>query len=391
MDTLIRNLRIVDGGLIREGSVLIRDGKIHSILPADVRRDGTETFDGNGAYASAGFIDLHTHGAGGSDFMDGTPEAFLTACRTHLAHGTTTIFPTTLAASKEEILRSIRAFRAVKPVLEEMQTVPGLHLEGPYFDMDQKGGQDPEYIRNPDPAEYLEILEAADGAVRRWSIAPELPGAMELADELSRRGILPSIAHTAATYADCEEAIRHGYSLITHLYSCTSTITRRSGFRILGVTEAAYCFDALDVEIIADGCHLPPELIRMIIRCKGTGRICLISDSLRCAGQDVKETISGSLGAGRTVIIEDGVAKMPDRTAFAGSIATDDRLVRTVWKKAGIPLPQVIRMMCENPARVMRLGACKGRLLPGYDADLVLFDEDVRVLEVFHRGTRISL
>lgn len=390
MDTLIRGVRIVDGGSIREGSILIRHGKIRSVLPPDARPDGAEILDGEGAYASAGFIELHAHGAGGSDFMDGTPEAFLTACRTHLAHGTTTIFPTTLAASKEEILRSIRAFREVRETLEAQQTVPGLHLEGPYFAMAQKGGQPPEFIRNPDPAEYKEILTAADGAVARWSAAPELPGAMEFGDELSRRGILPSIAHTDATYADCEEAVRHGYSLVTHLYSCTSTIIRRSGFRIPGVTEAAYCLDALDAEMISDGCHLPPELIRMIVRLKGPDRVCMISDSLRCAGQDVTEVITGSLDSGRTAIIEDGVAKLPDRSAFAGSIATDDRLVRTVWKKAGIPLPDVIKMMCETPARVMRLSGTKGRLLPGYDADVVLFDEDVRIRAVFHKGRRVA-
>lgn len=391
MKKLIRNVRIVDGGAITPGSIRIgEDGKIEAILSQDATTDGCTVVEGDGLYASAGFIDTHTHGAGGADFMDGTVEAYLTACRMHLKHGTTTIFPTTLAASREEILRSIDAYRQAKPQLENEQFVPGLHLEGPYFAMAQKGGQDPRYIRNPDPKEYNAILDYADGAILRWSIAPELPGAMELGDCLSARGILPSIGHTDATYDDCVEAIRHGYSHVTHLYSCTSTITRKSGFRVLGVTESAYCLDELNVEIIADGCHLPPELIRMIVKCKGAEKISLITDSLRPAGLDVKTTVIGSAEDGRECIIEDGVAKLPDRSAFAGSIATTDRLVRTVWKKAGIPLPETIRMMCENPAKVMRIDDRKGRLLPQKDADIVLFDEDVTVRDVFYMGRKID-
>lgn len=390
MKKLIRNVRIVDGGLITPGSLLIEDGKIAGVLAPDAVVPDAETFAGDGLYASAGFIDTHTHGAGGADFMDGTTEAYKTACRMHLIHGTTTIIPTTLAASNEEIARSIEAFNAVKEELNRDQYVPGLHLEGPYFAMAMKGGQDPRYIRNPDPAEYRAFVENAKGAILRWSIAPELPGAMEMGDYLCANDIIPTIGHTDATYDDIKEAIRHGYTHITHLYSCTSSIVRKGGFRILGVTESAYCFDALTVELIADGCHLPLELIRMIVKCKGVDRIALITDSLRPAGLDVTETTIGSSEDGRSVIIEDGVAKLPDRSAFAGSIATADRLVRTVWKKAGIPLTDTIRMMSENPAKIMHLDDRKGRLLPGKDADVVLFDEDVNVRDVFYMGRRVN-
>lgn len=390
MRKLIQNVNIVDGGQIRPGSILIQDGKILGILPADAVMDDAPCIQGNGLYASAGFIDIHTHGAGGADFMDGTPEAYRTACRMHLLHGTTTIFPTTLAASRTEIERSIGAFNEVKEELNRSQFVPGLHLEGPYFSMEMKGGQDPRYIRNPDPAEYAQIIDTAQGAILRWSIAPELPGAMEMGDYLASRGILPAIGHTSATYAHCLEAVSHGYSLITHLYSCTSTITRKSGFRILGVTEAAYCLDALNVEIIADGCHLPPELIRMIVRCKGVDKISLITDSLRPAGLNAAETRIGSTEDGRLCIIEDGVAKLPDRSAFAGSIATTDRLVRTVWKQVGIALADVIRMMSENPAKLMHIDSRKGRLLPGKDADIVLFDENAEVQAVYYMGRKVE-
>ena len=233
MKKLIRNVRIVDGGLVTPGSLLIRDGRIAGVLAPDAAVSDAEIWEGDGLYASAGFIDMHTHGAGGADFMDGTPEAYMTACRMHLVHGTTTIFPTTLAASHGEIVRSIETFRAAKEALNRDQYVPGLHLEGPYFAMAQKGAQDPRYVRNPDPAEYKELVRIADGAILRWSIAPELPGAMEMGDYLCAHGILPTIGHTDATYDDVQESIRHGYTHITHLYSCTSTIIRKGGFRWL--------------------------------------------------------------------------------------------------------------------------------------------------------------
>lgn len=388
MTTLIKNVRIVDQGFIEDGSILIQDGKINDIGKCP-KENADKIFDGNGLYASAGFIDIHTHGAGGFDFMDGTEEAYITACHTHLLHGTTTMLPTTLAASTPEIIRSIEAFKMAKGEISKTQYVPGLHLEGPYFAMSQKGGQDPRYIKNPDLEEYKETIRIADGNIKRWSIAPETNGAMEMGDYLLSCGIIPTIGHSDATYDIVKESMRHGYHHITHLYSCTSTITRRSGFRILGITESAYCFDDLTAELIADGCHLPPELIRMIVKCKGVDRLSLVTDSLRVAGLDVKTCVIGSGEDGRECIIEDGVVKLPDRSAFAGSMATADHLVRTVWKKAGISLEDTIRMMCENPARQMGLLERKGTLQVGKDADIVLFDENVNVKGVFYMGNNV--
>ena len=211
-----------------------------------------------------------------------------------------------------------------------------------------------------------------------------------MGDFLTANRILPSIAHTDATYADCVEAIQHGYTHVTHLYSCTSTITRKSGFRILGVTESAYCLDELTVEVIADGCHFLLELLNMVVKCKGVDRVSLVTDSLRPAGLDVATSIAGSLENGKPCIIEDGVAKLPDRSTFAGSIATADRLVRTMWKKANVPLTDTIKMITENPAKLLKIDDLKGRLLPGKDADIVIFDENVNIQAVFYAGKKIE-
>lgn len=389
MATLLYNVRLVQDGCITPVSILMEDGKVRELLPASARVEGAALIDGGGVYAAPGFIDIHTHGAGGHDFMDGTVEAYVGACKTHLQHGTTTIFPTTLSASYEEIVASIASFKEAKERLKDEMCLSGMHLEGPYFAMNQKGGQDPRYIRDPRPEEYIKVVEAGKDAIARWSIAPELPGAMEMGDYLVANGILPALGHTDATYEDCVEGLKHGYTHVTHLYSCTSTITRKSGFRVLGVTESAYCLDELTVELIADGCHLPPELLRMIVKCKGVDKISLITDSLRPAGLNVTSSISGSLESGTVCIIEDGVAKLPDRSAFAGSIATADRLLQTMWKKAGLPLTDTVQMMTANPAKVMGIEKTKGKLLPGMDADAVLFDEDAKVLSVFYGGRKV--
>lgn len=382
----IRNVRLILPEGIRTGSLLMEDGRIAALDP-EAAEDAC-VVDGKGCYLAPGLIELHTHGAGGSDFMDGTLRDILAASRMHLRHGVTTLMPTTLASSMEELFATVELFRQAQNVTEGMPYLHGLHLEGPYFSMAQRGAQDPAYIKNPDPAEYMRVLERAQGAITRWSVAPELPGAMEMGDVLVRHGVLPSIAHSDAQLDQVKEAMRHGYTHVTHLYSGMSTITRERGFRKLGVLESAYVLDELTVEVIADGCHLPPELLRLVWQVKGRENTCLVTDSMRCAGETVAESIVGSRKNGQRVIIEDGVAKLPDRSAFASSIASADDLLRVMWQKAGIPLEDCVYMMTAAPARIMKLDDRKGALQPGYDADVVLMDEQLHPLAVYVMGKK---
>jgi N-acetylglucosamine-6-phosphate deacetylase len=260
-----------------------------------------------------------------------------------------------------------------------------MHLEGPYFAMNQRGAQDPRYIRNPDPREYTDILERSN-VVRRWSAAPELPGAIAFGKYLRSRGILPAIAHTDAVYEDVVEAYENGYSLVTHLYSGMSGVTRRNAYRYAGVVESAFVIDGLDVELIADGVHLPPVLLQLAYKIKGPDKIALITDAMRAAGTDKAESVLGNLHTGLKVIVEDGVAKLPDRSAFAGSVATADRLVRTMVHQAGIPLAEAVRMMTLTPARIMGVSDEKGSLVAGKDADVVVFDEDITIAKTIIGG-----
>jgi N-acetylglucosamine-6-phosphate deacetylase len=384
---LLKHARMVTTGSIVSGDLLIEKGKIAAIsTDRQNRPGGVAEIDLGGSYVAPGFIDLHTHGGGGADFMDGTAEAFVTACEMHLAHGTTTIFPTTLSASFDALYAVVDGFRSAKRMLDGRMNLPGLHFEGPYFNVKQCGAQDPRYIKNPDPAEYRGIVAYADGDVARWSAAAELPGALEFGDYLRAHRILPSIGHSDAEYAEVLEGFRHGYTHVTHLYSGMSSIVRKNGFRYLGVVESAYAIEEMTAEVIADGRHIPPELLRMVYRLKGADRICLITDSICCTGLNVKTAVSGGKKSGQTVIIEDGVAKMPDRQAFAGSIATADRLLKTAWRDAGIPLVDAVKMLTLTPARIFGLDGKKGSIDIGKDADLVVFDGEARVQSVLVNG-----
>jgi len=376
------NAQLVLPGSVTPGSILVEGGKIAQVLTGRENpcAENAEVTDLRGQYLAPGFVEIHSHGAGGADFMDGTPEAFTRAAQCHLRHGVTTLFPTSVAASLDGVMQFLRAFKQVKNA-----QMPGVHLEGPYLSMEMRGAIDPRYIRNPNLIEYEALLEYADGDIKRWTIAPELPGALEFGDALAGRGILPSIGHTSAGYAEIAEAFRHGFAHFTHLYSAMSTITRRGGFRITGAIESAYILEDATAEVIADGCHLPPELLLLAWRSKGADRLCLTGDAMRAAGTEVSESILGPLQNGLPVIVEDGVAKLPDRSAFAGSVAMADRLLRTALS-AGIPLQEAVRMMTLTPARVMGLDSEIGSIEIGKKADLVVFDGGIKIEKVMKNG-----
>ena len=370
------------------GTVLIEDGVITGVEKGMVKTSDFEDIDVSGLYVMPGFIDIHTHGAGGSDFMDCSLEACRAISAEHAKNGTTLLFPTTLASDNEELFRFLEVYENVKDSVEGA-AFGGLHLEGPYFAYEFRGAQDPRYLKNPDPKDYLPVLESS-GDIRRWSIAPELPGALELGRLLQSKGILPSIAHTSALYEDVIEAYESGFSLITHFYSCMNGVTRRNAYRHAGCIEAGYLIDGMTLEVICDGIHVPKELLQLIIKIKGTDKVVLCTDSMRGAGMpDGTKSILGSLEKGQEVIIEDGVAKMPDRTCFAGSVATTDRLVRTMHFLAGQPVTDSVRMLTENPAKLMGLGDRKGRIQKGYDADIVVCDKDLYARQTYVSGKRV--
>ena len=340
--------------------------------------EGTTRINVENKYISAGFIDIHIHGGGGYDFMDADIESFLGVANTHIKYGTTSMCPTTLTADSEHLEKVLAVYEQANLQNANGSKFLGLHLEGPYFAINQRGAQDPKYIRNPDYKEYSRIVEMSPHIIR-WSAAPELPGALEFGDFLTERGIIAAFAHTEALYDDIKLAFDHGYRLATHFYSAMLGVTRKNAHRYAGAVEACYLIEEMDVEVIADGVHLPRPLLELIYKIKGADRIVLITDAMRAAGTQVNKSILGSLQDGIDVIVEDGVAKLVDRSAFAGSIATANLLVRTFLQNTKASLPEVIKMITVNPARIMKLAHRKGLIESGYDADVVVFDENIDV------------
>lgn len=371
--------------IIRNGAIIIMDDKIVEVSEKNVEvRDSIE-IDAKGNYVSPGFIDIHVHGGGGHDFMDATETAFLKIAELHAQYGTTAMLPTTLSSTKEEMLKTLQAYALANKKNSKGSEFLGMHLEGPYFAMNQRGAQDPRFIRDPDPTEYEEILSQSSD-VKRWSAAPELKGAIEFGRYLKSKNVLPAVAHTDAIYEDVAVAFENGYTLATHLYSAMSGVTRKNAFRYAGVIESAFIIDGMDVEIIADGVHLPAPLLKLVYKIKGADRTALITDAMRAAGMPPGESILGSLTNGLKVIVEDGVAKLPDRTSFAGSVATADRLVRTMITLGDVSLAEAVKMITSTPARILNVFDSKGSLAKGKDADIVIFDVDINIQMTMIRG-----
>ena len=382
MLTQIINAKILTPqGWLKDGSIIIRDNKILEVTNCDLAVVGANLIDAKGMYVVPGGVEIHAHGGGGGDFMEGTEEAFNTAIKAHMKYGTTSIFPT-LSSSTIPMIEAA-AETCTKMMQDPNSPVLGLHLEGHYFNLKMAGGQLPENIKNPDPNEYIPLVEKWD-CIKRWDAAPELPGAMQFAKYITGKGILASVGHTQAEYDDIRVAWESGYTHATHFYNAMPGFHKRREYKYEGTVESIYLIDDFTVEVVADGIHVPPTILRMVYKIKGVERTCVITDALACAASDSQVAFDPR------VIIEDGVCKLSDRSALAGSVATMDRLIRTLVQKAEIPLEDAIRMASETPSKIMGVYDRKGSLQRGKDADLMILDDNLNVRGVWAMGQLVE-
>lgn len=387
---LLKNAKLVLKDRITEGSLLIENGKISAVIQdpdAECPCCRGDEYDAGGKYVMPGFVDLHTHGSGGYDFMDGSAEDIANAAENLASFGTTTCLPSATTCPDEDLFLFLDNFNAVRKNHGRfMSKMPGLHLEGPYFSPEKHGAQDKSNLKKPVPAHYEMILERAQGAIKRWSLAPELEGSMQFIDTLVGQNILASAAHTNATYDIISEAYDHGLRQLTHFYSGMSSLMRVNGYRVLGVVEAGYLIDGLNLELICDGIHLPKDMLRLVFKCKDNSRITGCSDSMRGAGMPEGVYYLGPKRLKIEVIVEDGIAKLPDRSAFAASVATGARLASTLHNILGLDMSAVSRILSLQPAALIGMDNEIGSIEKGKCADLVVCDDSLNISKVFING-----
>ena len=362
-------------GWLKDGSVLISDGKILEVTNSDLAVIGATIIDAKGMYIVPGFVAMNVHGGGGYDFKECTEEAFRGAVNAHRKYGATTIFPTLSSSSKPAICKAASICETL--MAEEDSPVLGLHVEGPYLNEKMAGNLYD--VRLPDREEYVSILENTN-CIKRWDASPELPGAHEFAQYIRSKGILAAITHTEAEFEDIKEAYKVGFTHAAQFYNAMPGFHKRREYKYEGTVESVFLMDDMTVEVIADGKHLPPTILRLVYKLKGVERTCLVTDALSFAANEGRPVPDSR------IIIEDGVAKLADHSSLAGSIATMDKLVRTIAQKTDIPLADAVRMASETPARLMGVDDRKGTLQRGKDADIVVLDRNLAVRAVYSMG-----
>ncbi len=385
---LIKNAKAVLPEEIKATDVLIENGKIVSIGNND---KADEMIDIGGNYLLAGFVDIHIHGGGGADFMDASPEAFETVVKTHLKHGTTTMLPTAMSASEEDIALFLKAFKFFENNSEYASVTPGVHLEGPYFsgaNAKSSGAQPKGLLRLPDEAEMERLIKIADGDILRWDAAPELDGSEMFVNRCLQNNIICSIAHSAATSEEAQKGIDCGFSHVTHFYNAVTTYHKEGQKVLAGVVEAAYLNDNVTVELICDGRHIPKDVLRLALKIKGAEKVSAITDGMRISGTNMKTGKLGSLKNGTDVIVDDAVAKLPDMSSYAGSIATMDRCFKVLVKDYGIDMVTASKILSLAPAKHIKADNI-GKIEIGYNADFVIANKDFEVLDVMKNGIKI--
>lgn len=364
---LLKNCNIVFLDKIEKGSILIEDGIIKEINPSEINLQNA--IDCKGLYVSPGFVDVHIHGAGGHDTMDGTFEAINEISKTICKYGTTSFTPTTMTMSADDILKSMISIKKAKIEGTDGAIVLGAHLEGPFISPSAIGAQNPNYLIAPSYENFELMTGDAIDAVVSITMAPEVEGAKELASILSSKGIRCSMGHTKATYEQAIDGIKHGFCHSTHLFNAMTGFTHREP----GVVGATFDSD-ITTETISDGIHISYPSLRIAYKQKGTDKTLLVTDAMCACGMPDGTYALG----GQPVIVKNGAARL-ENGALAGSILTLNRAVKNIYDNTDYPLYEIVKMASYNGAKYCRVDDRKGQIKENFDADLTIFDENIDV------------
>jgi len=367
--TLIKNCDVFTPlRMIQCGSILIEGEKIKRVgqfgdsgIPP-----GTRVFNFKNRVAVPGFIDIHLHGGGGEEFTDSSAESIITALKTHLKNGTTSLLPTLMTASHEQILNTIRTFMDIKNNNPDIPDIIGLNLEGPYISKEKKGVQRTQYIRRPSLAEMKEYIKVSQGSIKIVTVAPEIDGISAFIRFLTERNIIPSAGHTNAGFEQTQQAIEAGVRLATHIFNAMRGIAHREP----GAAGALLLNDEVYAEVVADGIHIHPSILSLIARAKPLERIILVTDATRFYG------------------VKQGASYSKEGKLFGSNTALDLAL-KHMTRFTGMPFTQILRTVTTNPARLLKIEDQKGFLKRGCDADIVILNKEYQVQEVFLRGKKL--
>ncbi|EDN8465047.1 N-acetylglucosamine-6-phosphate deacetylase [Listeria monocytogenes] len=378
--TIIKNVKVCKDNELIDMSVVTEGHLIKEVLPKNkiIAEEYSEEaiFDGNGGLLIPGMIDVHIHGAKNYDMMDGSTESIQAVSMACAETGCTSFLVTSVSSSLEDLIQMIRQTKKVIGK-EKGAKIAGIHLEGPYLNIEKKGMQNPAHLRHPDLKEMKKIFDEADGLIKMVTIAPELPGGIEIIDFLKKRGVVVAIAHSNATYEEAQDAFEKGASHITHCFNAMPTIHHRAP----GLVAAALENDSISVQAIVDGVHLHPGIVRLIHKIKGPDKMVLTTDALQAMGVGDGEYIFG----GHQVTVTEGVARLQDGT-LASSTVTMNKSLR-LSNEFGINLQDTIQMATSTPADILGMKNL-GRIEKGYSADLVLLDKKFEVLSTWINGEK---
>lgn len=367
--------------IIRNTDLKTKNGKIADIGNFDSSCD--EVFDASGCYVCPGFVDIHTHGGGGGDFMDADENAFDKALAFHAANGTTSLLATSVTAPVGQIEDMLNLVKNYMNHSEPSCRIWGAHIEGPYISLKNKGAQHENYLRIPARDNYSFITKNSD-IIKTVTIAPELDGAIQMTKDLRKHGIVVCGGHDDGERDNILPVINAGLSHCTHLWCAMSTVAMRNHVRNVGLCELGLVDDRLTVELIADNHHITPDMVRLVYKCKGAEKMCIVSDCLRAGGMPCDGTLY-SLGSSKDAnaqrfIVSDGVARLPDNTRYAGSIQPLSQMVKNLVNNCNIPLVDAIRMASLTPARIIGINKFVGSIKPEKYADLCILDRNLNVV-----------